>query len=60
MREVACIPLGAGFTLENIENAIVRLRICQPLVNSIILSCLSTLAIIIISSMAAYPIARKR
>ncbi len=53
-------PWGAGFTLENIDNAINRLRIYQPLLNSVIVTGLSTLLIIVISSMAAYPLARKR
>jgi raffinose/stachyose/melibiose transport system permease protein len=53
-------PLGAGFTLENIDNAVSRLRIYQPLLNSVIVTLLSTIVIIVISSMAAYPIARKK
>ncbi len=53
-------PMFSGFTLDNIINAISKMKFYEPLLNSAIITGLSTILIIVVASMAAYPIARKK
>lgn len=53
------LPQAAGFTVENLLNAVSRMKLHIPLINSMIVTIFSVIVIIIVSSMAAYPIARR-
>lgn len=61
--ELAENPFGfpgfSGFTLENIINAFYKMKFYQPLFNSIIITFAASVLIILVSALAAYPIARK-
>ena len=62
--EIAANPFWfsglSGFTLENIINAFYKMKFYQPLFNSILITSISSVLIILVSSLAAYPIARKK
>lgn len=62
--EMASNPFGppslSGATLDNIINAFINMKFYRCLTNSIVITFFSTLLIIVVSSLAAYPIARKK
>ncbi|MFC5405361.1 carbohydrate ABC transporter permease [Cohnella soli] len=53
-------PSPSEFTLDNMTNAIYKLKFYQPLLNSVWITLVSIILIILVSSLAAYPIARKK
>lgn len=54
------IPGASGFTYDNIMNAIVKMKFYIPLTNSILIALGSTVLLIVISALAAYPLARSQ
>ncbi len=54
------LPSRSGFTMDNITETLYRMKIYQPFLNSLWITTGSLIVLILISSMAAYPIARNR
>ncbi|RED60580.1 MULTISPECIES: carbohydrate ABC transporter permease [Cohnella] len=54
------LPGASDFTLDNLKNAIYNLKFYQPLFNSAWITLASIVLVILVSSLAAYPIARQK
>lgn len=53
-------PSSSGFTMDNIANAFYNMKFYHPLFNSILITAVSSVMIIVVASLASYPIARKK